>query len=374
VRRAFCVFAALGALALPLDVAGQVRVQDLVVNLGGSVDAYSGNFSAVSIPLIDPADHATAAVAEVGIRGLLSLYRTQERALTFSFDGGTRQTAALGFERRDYAPREWAGSTGARFMQSLGTWGSLLLRGSVRTRYIDDQPPLPLFLQPSYVTRSGGFGLATGSFGGVSFDVQGDLESANYRGLGNLSQLQSQDLLDRASKGFEVGLRWGGPSTVRFYGGYRWTDYRNQGSFDPTDPFRRDHTTRLGLEWTYPGNVFAQVALDGTLNRSNSNRPEYDAVSVRALLTAPLPADFTLNLYSVLTWKGYVHEIAYARLVPGEEADNASFAYLQIGHALASNLDGAVRLAWARAETNFGSAYYRRLGGSIQFNYRPLGN
>ena len=217
---------------------------------------------------------------------------------------------------------------------------------------------MPLFLQPGYSTSSAGLGVATGPFGGLSFDAQADLEGADYRALDYLPQL---DLLDRNAVGLELGVRWGGPSTIRFYGGFRWTDYSNQGSFDSTDPFRRDRTARVGLEWTYPGDIFAQVGLDGTLNRSNSIRPEYDAVSFRALLTAPLPRDFSLNFYSVFTFKSYVHDISYARLVPGEEADNASVAYLQIGHALASNLDGAVRFAWTRAETDIGSAYYRWL-------------
>lgn len=358
-------------VAWPGSAQGQIRFQDLVVNLGGSLDGYSGNFTAINQPVVDGTDHATSVAGEVGLRGVLSLYGSATRSLAVSFDGGVRQGAAMGFLRRDWAPREWVGSASGRLTQSLGGWGSLVLRGGVRGRAVEDRPPTPLFLQPGYSTTSGGIGLATRSFGGVSFDAQGDAEVADYRVLKSLPQL---DLLDRSSRGLEVGVRWGGPSTIRFYGGLRWTDYNKQGSFDPSDPFRRDHTARLGLEWTYPGNVFAQVGLDGTLNRSNSNRPEYDAVSLRALLTAPLPGDFSLNLYSVFTFKSYVHEIAFARLVPGEEADNASVAYLQIGHALASNLDGAIRFAWTRAETDFGSAYYRRFGGSVQFNYRPLGN
>ncbi|HSG07277.1 MAG TPA: hypothetical protein VLA36_02900 [Longimicrobiales bacterium] len=360
-----------GLFALPGAVQGQVRFQDLVLNLGGSVDAYSGNLSAVTVPIVDKTDHATAAVGELGLRGVLSLHASPQRSLVFMFDGGMRQAAAVGFQLRDYAPREWVGSSSARLTHTLGTWGSLVLRGGVRGRSVEDRPPMPLFLQPGYSTTSGGLGLATRPFGGVSFDLQADVEGADYRALEYLPQL---DLLDRNGKGFELGVRWGGPSTIRFYGGFRWTDYNNQGSFDPADPYRRDRTARVGLEWTYPGDVFAQIGLDGTLNRSNSNRPEYDAVSLRALLTAPLPGEFSLNLYSVLTFKSYVHEISFARLVPGEEADNASVAYLQIGRALAANLDGAVRFAWTRAETDIGSAYYRRLGGSVQFNYRPLGN
>jgi hypothetical protein len=370
-RRVVGVLAALASLTGADSLQGQVRFQDLVINVGGSVDGYSGNFSTVTVFYVDPADHATAVVGEVGVRGVLSLYASPQRSLVFSFDGGMRQAAALGFQLRDYAPREWVGSTSARLTQSLGTWGALVARAGIRGRYVDDRPPMPIFLQPGYTTGSGGLGFASRSFGGVSFDAQADIERADYRALDSLPQL---DLLDRTARGFELGLRWGGPSTIRFYGGLRWTDYNNLGSFDPEDPYRRDRTARMGLEWTYPGDIFAQVGLDGALNRSNSNRPEYDAVSVRALLTAPLPMEFSLNLYSVLTFKSYVHESSFARLVPGAEADNASVAYLQIGHALASNLDGAVRFAWTRAETDIGSAYYRRFGASIQFNYRPLGN
>ncbi|HKJ02208.1 MAG TPA: hypothetical protein VJ997_07125 [Longimicrobiales bacterium] len=370
-RRYLGVLAALASLAAPHSLLGQVRFQDLVFNLGGSVDGYSGNLSAVTVFIVDKTDHATAVVGEVGVRGALSLFATPTRSVTFSFDGGVRQAAAVGFQLRDYAPREWVGSTSARITQSLGTWGSLMVRGGLRGRSVEDRPPMPLFLQPGYTTRSGGLGLGTRPLGGLSFDAQADLEAYDYSAPDYLPQLA---LLDRSARGFEVGVRWGGPSTIRFYGGLRWTDYNNQGSFDPTDPFRRDHTARVGLEWTYPGDLFVQLGMDGTVNRSNSNRPEYDAVSVRALLTAPLPRDFSLNVYSVFTFKSYVHDSGDARLVPGEEADNASVAYLQIGHALASNLDGAIRFAWARAETDIGSAYYRRFGGSIQFNYRPLGN
>ena len=370
-RRVVGLLAACAALLTPQPGRGQLRVQDLVVTMGGSVDSYSGNFSAVTVPFLDPADRATAVVGEFGVRGVVALLRTPTRTVDFFVDGGGRQSATVGFVRRDYAPREWVGSTSIRATQALGNWGSLVANGTVRGRGVKDRPPMPLFLQPGYATFQGTVGLATRSFGGLSLDFQGDFEAADYRALDSLPQL---DLLDREAKGFELGVRWGGPSTIRFYGGLRWADYKNQGSFDPEDPFRRDRTTRLGLEWTYPGDVFAQIGLDGTLNRSNSNRPEYDAVSLRGLFTAPLPRDFSLHLFAVVTSKNYLHDIGFARLVPGEEADNASVAYLQVGRPLASNLDGAVRFAWTRAETDFGSAYYRRFGTSIQFNYRPFGN
>ena len=58
-------------------------------------------------------------------------------------------------------------------------------------------------------------------------------------------------------------------------------------------------------------------------------------------------------------------------LVPGEEADNASIAYVQVGRPMAVNLDGAIRVGWTRAETDIGNAYYQRFGLSVRMNYRP---
>jgi hypothetical protein len=138
------------------------------------------------------------------------------------------------------------------------------------------------------------------------------------------------------------------------------------------DPFRRDRTVRAGADWSYFGTAIIQLGVEGTLNRSNSNRPEYDALSMRASLTMPLPGTTTLNAFAVLTGKSYLNETAFARLVPGEEADNASVAYLQVVRPIADDLDAAVRLAWTRAETNVGAEYYRRFGLSVEFNYRPL--
>lgn len=349
---------------------GQVRLRDLVVNVGGSVESYAGNFSAVTAPVVDPSDHAVAAVGEVGARGVVTLLRNRSRSVELFLDGGMRQAAAVGFELKDYAPREWAGSAQGRYTQSVGGWGSVVARAGVRARAVRDRPPMPLFLQPGYVTAHGGVGLLTRSLDGATFDAEVDLEKTDYAASRLFPQL---NLLDRSSSGLEAGVRWGSGATLRVYGGFRWTDYRNQGSFDPSDPFRRDRTGRIGVEWSYSGALLAQVGVDGTLNRSNSNRPEYDAVSARAFVTAPLPGELSLSVFAVLTAKSYLHVTDFARLVPGEEADNASLAYLQVGRPVASNLDAAVRLGWARAETDIGSAYYRRFGASVLFNYRPNG-
>lgn len=366
---ALVLVAALGASPGATASAGaQVRWRDLVVTMGGSLERYTGDFPSAAVPLVDSATEVVSVVGEMGVRGSVLLLENRTRSFEFAFDGGMRQSAALGFRTWDYAPREWVGSASGRLSQSVASWGTLVVGADVRARSVRDRPPMPFFLQPGYADLQGRVGVLTRSFDGVTFDAQVDLEHADYHAPAWLPQL---DLLDRTSSGLEAGARWGGSSTVRFYGGFRWTDYSRQGSFDPTDPYRRDHTARVGLEWGYEGDVVAQVGVDGSVNRSNSNRPEYDALSARALVSAPLPRDFSLIVYALLTTKSYVHDPEYTSLVPGEEADNASIAYLQVSRPLAGNLDGAFRFGWTRAETDFGGAYYQRLGASVQLNYRP---
>jgi len=360
---------ALAVMGTPTIVEAQVHWRDFVVTVGGSAEAYTGNFSAVTVPIVDSTETANAAVAEVGVSGSLWLLQRERTALQFILDGGVRQAAATGFRLRDYSPREWAGSTSLMLDQAVGSWGQFSARAGIQTRTVADRPPMPLFLQPGFTTASGALGLYVSSVEGVLLDVEVDLESSDYRALDFLPQL---DLLDRRGVGLEAGARWGSAeSRVRFFGGLRWREYQHQGSFDADDPFRRDRTLRAGLDWTRGGSVDAQLGVEGVLNRSNSNRPEYDAVRVSGLLTMDLPGSLIMNAYALLTWKSYVHETEFARLVPGEEADNASIAYVEVARAFAINLDGAVRLGWTRAETDIGSAYYRRVGLSVRMNYRP---
>lgn len=363
--------AALAAMLLAAAPAGaQVQIRDLVISLGGSFEDYNGNLAAVTVPVVDSTDNASAAVGEVAARGALALFQNSAREFEFSFDGGMRQSAAMGFVRRDYAPREWVGTAGIQYMEWLGSWGRLIGRVGYRGRSVRDRPPMPLFIQPGYHVGSGSLGVVTRAMDGVSVDVTVDAETANYKALEFVPQL---DLLDRRAIGLTAGARWGSASTVRVFGGVHWSEYRNQGSFVAEDPFRRDRRVDVGAEWTYAGTVLAQVGIEGTLNRSNSSRPEYDAFSVEGGLAAPLPWRMSLNLRAVITAKSYVQETDFARLVPGEEADNASLAYLQLTRPLAENLDGAIRFGWTRAETDIGRAYYRRFGTSIHFNYRPVG-
>ena len=107
------------------------------------------------------------------------------------------------------------------------------------------------------------------------------------------------------------------------------------------------------------------------MNRSNSSRPEYNALSFRSVVSIPMPHDFSINLFADLTAKGYLTESEFAQLVPGEEADNASVVYVEASRPLFLNLDGAVRFGWTRAETDIGDSYYERFGGSVLFRYRP---
>ena len=361
--------AILAALLLPHQATAQVRWSDLVFTMGGSAERYTGNFSSVTVAVVDSTNQATAAGGEVGVRGRLVLLERERQLLTFDLDGGVRQAAAMGFTLRDYAPREWVGSSSLLFQQSLGSWATGSVGGGISTRSVRDRPPMPLFMQPGYAIVNGGVGLVTRSFDGVGFDAFVDIESADYRAPRFVPQL---DLLDRRVAAIEVGASGGSEtSMIRVFGGLRWSEYPHQGSFDADDPFRRDRTVRAGLRWSHVGETIVRIGLEGTLNRSNGKRPEYDALSVSAELTTALPARLTLSVLALLTTKSYLHEISFARLVPGEEADNASIAYAEVARSIRSNLDGVVRLGWTRAETNVGDAYYQRFGLSFFFNYRP---
>jgi len=230
---------------------------------------------------------------------------------------------------------------------------------------------MPLFLQPGYATARGALVFQTYEIEGVSLEMALDAESTDYESVALLSQL---DLLDRRSRGIELGALARRESwRMRFYGGLRRTEYRRQDSFDPQDPFRRDRTLHMGALWVLNLSlVEAELGVEGTVNRSNSKRPEYDAVSAQAGLHAPLPFwDLGVHVYGVLTGKTYVHESPFARLVPGEEADNASVAYIALDRPLARNLGAVVRFGWARAETDIGDSYYSRFGTSFLLNYRP---
>jgi hypothetical protein len=365
----------LAIVALLLAVGESALAQNRVGLTGGvSWERYDGNFSAVTVAVVDSSHHAEAAVGQLSLFANLSLLNRGGRTLGLGLEGGVRQFAAVGFTQRDYAPREWVSRIAGTFTQNVGGEGQLVLGLSHRGRQIEDRPPMPLFLQPAYTSSqvSGGFQL--NEHQGVALDIMGDLEKTDYDAGAVLPQL---DLLDVKSKGFELGATtqpvqaaW----AVRFYGGFHWSDYRQQSTLDPDDPYRRDRAASLGIRWSHaPDRVEdASLGVHATVNRSNSNRPEYDALSLRGFVFRELPvwglyARATANL----TWKTYVHETSFARLVPGEEADNASLLFIDLSREVAPNLDATLRFGWTRAETDIGRSYYRRLGTSLLMTFTP---
>lgn len=349
-------------------LSAQVVWRDLVFTGGMSGEAYRGNLPAVTVTAVDSTERASAAVGELGLRGSLILLNHEERTLTVRFDSGLRQLAAGGFKVRDYAPQELVGRVDVSFRESVGSLGELWFLGGAGARKVDDRPPMPLFIQPGYSTADGRVRLQLYPRGGVYYDAQIFGEVADYGGSGVNPQLA---LLDRKVLGAEVGAAWGSDWTLRGHLGYRFSEYRNQGTFDPSDPLRRDNTLKVGATWTLRSSLFAQVGVEGAMNRSNSSRPEYDAISVQAVVSVPMPQNFSLNLFADLTAKRYLKRTDFAQLVPGEEADNASVVYVEVSRPIFSNLDGAVRFGWTRAETDIGDSYFERFGGSVLFRYRP---
>ncbi|MSR36644.1 MAG: hypothetical protein EXR95_08385 [Gemmatimonadetes bacterium] len=362
---------ALGAaLALASPAYAQQLVRELELNGGLSVEAYRGNLAAATAAVPDSTDRADAAVGEIGVRGMVALHESERRWAFLGFDGGFRQFAAGGFVVRDYAPREWVGQGALSYSQLLGDWGSATTRLGWRGRSVKDRPPMPLFLQPGFGIATASLKLELNEIDQVRLDVQTDAEWADYSAQRFARQL---DLLDRRSQGVEVGAAWGERAMVRVFGALRQSRYPNQATFDTKDPVRRDHTIQAGFSWTIDAPVTAEVGIEGTVNRSNSRRPEYDAVSLRSLVSVPLPFDIGATVLAVVTGKSYVNQSDFKVLVPGEEADNASVVYLDLARPVALGLDASLRLGWTRAEADVNDAYFQRFGVSMLLRYRPGG-
>jgi hypothetical protein len=228
---------------------------------------------------------------------------------------------------------------------------------------------MPLFIQPGYGTSSGAIQIRFADLQGIRFDTELMAEWSDYQSHTLFPQL---DLLDNRSTRFEVGGTWGAEWKVRFYGAVRLAEFRRQATNLPQDPHRRDRMVEAGATWIFKGPIVASLGLAGIFNRSNSARPEYDAVRVRGNMAVPLGYDFTGTLYASLTGKSYKHDFEFVRLVPGEEADNGSVIYAALNRPIAPTLDAQVRFGWTRAETDFGGAFYQRYGVSLLINFRPL--
>ena len=358
------------ALALVSPASGQKRVRELQVTGGMSLEAYRGNLAAATLSVVDSTESAAATIGELGAHGTVALLEADRRWVYLSFDAGLRQFAAQGFVIRDYAPREWVGQGALSFSHLLGNWGSATTQLGWRGRTISDRPPTPLFLQPGFGIATAALRLELSEIDRVRFDVSADAEWADYSANRIVTRL---DLLDRRTQGLELGAAWGDAARVRVFGSFHRSEYPHQKTFDPTDPTRQDRTVQVGFSWGIVAPVTAEVGVQATVNRSNSRRPEYDALSLRTLVSVPLPLDVGGTLLAVITGKSYVNESDFKVLVPGEEADNASVVYLDLTRPLAPALDGSVRLGWTRAEADVGDAYFQRFGISMLLRYRPGG-
>jgi hypothetical protein len=367
-----------GALALVSTLAlsaqaahAQVRVDDLVVTTGVSIDAYEGNLASVTTPVVDSTESARARSGQLGVRGVVLLYASGDQRVTGNFDFGLRQFAAEGFSVRDFTPREFAGRVDLAAWQRLGRWGNVGVELAAHGRRVDDRPPMPLFLQPGFAEVRGALAWESPLIDGeLRLGLRVEADDANYRAP---ERIRALDLLDRDSFGVEASAEWGTTSFFRVYTGGRRTHYPRQSSFDVQDPFRRDRTYTAGAEWRYQSDFILEIGVEGAVNRSNSRRPEYDAIALSFQAATPLPLwSLSANLLGTFTAKSYVEETEFARLVPGEEADNASVVFLDVGRPVTVDLDATVRLGWTRAETDIGDSYYERVGVSLLLNYRPF--
>ncbi len=371
-RRAASALAfACGLLAVGLPAEGQLSVRDLVVTGGASAEGYRGNLPAVSVPVQDSTDVVSALVGEVGARFDAAYQIPGHGAFSLAFDGGLRQFSARGFELTDYAPREWVGTLDLAYARPLGDRAGVAVRSRLRGRDVEDRPPMPLFLQPGY--RSAEVGLAFDADGpfGIHYDVAVSADRRDFM----VPQLAPQiRLLNRDAASVEVGvLLPGGPTTyMRIFGAVEASRYPDQDTFLPEDPFRKDRTIQGGISWTYEADYLLQLAIEGRGNRSNSRRPEYDAVTFRGIFTSSLPGNLAFSAFGAVTAKQYLHPSEFARLLPGEEANSASMAYVSLTRALARNLDAAFRVGWTHAETEIGEEYFERFGASFFLHFRPL--
>lgn len=363
---------ALATAFAPTSAHAQVELRDLVVTAGVGGEGYRGNLPSVTLPIIDNANSVSAFVGELGVRAIGMAFVGERGRFDASFDGGLRQFAAAGFELRDYAPREWVGTLRVDYSHSVGQQSLVSVGSFYQGRHITDRPPMPLFLQPGFGIFGGEVAYARRFSDPVTIQFSVTGERANYESRVDLPQL---NLLDRDSFGARVtGTIGQEVRNVRIWAAMQWSEYPRQGSFDPSDPLRRDRAFQAGFLSSFRifGNrANLEAGVEGILNRSNSSRPEYDAIKVVTQIQAPFVWETSLNFYAELTGKSYLEETEFARLVPGEEADNASVAYLEFARPIAANLDGALRLGWTRAEADIGDSYFQRFGGFFLFRYRP---
>ncbi len=363
-------------------LSAQVRVTDLVFTGGMAAEQYRGGIPSVTLAVVDSVDRAWASSVEFGARAVLNTSPNGFDGLTLTLDGGVRQFDAHGFKLRDYAPRISSGVLDALFRKTTD-FGVLQFSGRAGGREVVDRTPTPLFLEPGYTNYEGSALFQTREIGGTYWDVRVQGGRSDYNAQDIVPQL---DLLDRNKIGFELGAAQGrmwdaARLTMRFYGSFTEFRYPKQGTAYAPDPFRRDQAYQVGALWQYDGlessdgfessGVTAEVGIQGTINRSNASRTEYNAVSVNAAVSTPLPADMRFNVTAVLTEKDYLTETEFIRLIPGEEADNASRVFVGVSKYLTDAVNALLQVGWTRAETEIGDAYFERYSGRLLVRYRP---
>ncbi len=385
--RAHAILAVLGLgglLWFPATLTGQARVKDLVIAAGMAGEAWRGDFTAITVPQIDSTEHAEAWIGEWSVNGIFTLLSRKHSRVEATLDAGLRQFATGGFQLRNYAPREHTGSLTTKLTHSIGGGRAGTFNGeaTVRMRGITDHPPMPLYLSPGYEI----YRLAAGyqkSVRGMSADVTLTGEGADYTAPALLRNL---DLLDRRSVTLEAGAGrrfYRTPGTPNFeddeeeysgfrvFGTYRYHSYPKQALEQVP---RVDHATGLGGTYDLrTTRLDLTVTIDGTRNRSNSGRVEYNRGRVDAKMDLwECWRDIDLSLAATLARKRYI-DPGQDALVPGEEADNESSLYATITRSLGPRVNGSFRVGWQKVETNFNGAYYSRFGGAFFLRVRPAG-
>ena len=350
-------------------LAGQVRLQDLVVTVGVSADWHQGNFSAVTVPRIDSTESVASGAGHAQLIGNLTLLNGNRRGAFVRFDGILQQFATGGFEFRNYAPRVHTGNVTAYYREQVGS-GTLALSATAASTGVNDRPPLPLYLPPGYEKYAGAATYSREVLGarataGVS------AENADYAAV--LPQL---DLLDHSVfRAWATATPWAWErSSIDLFSEYSYFSYNRQGgSGTANDPFRTDHMYRAGAIWRLDHEdrgLRGAFTADGTVNRSNSRRVEYDLLRISLWGSTSL-GENVLFLEGQIAAKRYLVPFMHA-LVPGEEADNSSYVAARLTREFGPTLNGSVRVRWTRAETSIGGAYFRRLGASFSLNFRPF--
>ncbi len=352
-------------------LAGQVRLNDLVITGGAAMEVYLGNFSAITVPQIDSTDSALAGVGHWTARGGVSFLPAGRRALALDFDGGVRQFATGGFQLRNYAPREHSGRVTMTYGQRLAG-GTFTTEATARARSIADRPPMPLYLSPGYETYTARVGYGRSLRPGLDLSVAVTGEKADYSAPKTLPQL---DLLDRSSvivrteavRDFRDPARTEDFSKFGVFAAYRYHSYPKQG----LGLLRADHALGGGVSYERETDrLVLRLSLDGTLSRSNAPRVEYNAAVLKGELTWSLGTSTQLDFEGTLARKRYRNRVQ-DHLVPGEEGDNASLLYAEVTRFLSPQVDASFRFGWQKVETNISGAYYTRFGGTFFLKVRP---